>query len=373
MSIEALKAEYENAPREQRQAVLAKMYQSLEKAPKAELDAATAQLLPLILVPSPNQAADVALTLGAFVELGADPRPLAKALLAPLTRWVSAAARFASQVADFDDAPDDVPEADVIGLDDRRIFRADVDQLHEEDPEAVASWFSMEVWFRPAVASLTRSVDALRTAREDSTLREALNALEDLPGGARWLRVLLDSCAGERLVFVVPELKEAFELQADGVVDVVQLSVLIAMVLAGPLARIQASGPADASLIKTMLGEGPQQTNGSYGAHFFLYPWRAMNPQTRLPEDERHWWHAPGGRGSHSLPADFQPATVEPLDDARVFFLVGPQLPTLKHRFVRSIGGTRMFDKLTARLSEPVAVDYEKWLARIFTAVTAAN
>jgi hypothetical protein len=64
---------------------------------------------------------------------------------------------------------------------------------------------------------------------------------------------------------------------------------------------------------------------------------------------------------------------VEPIDGARVFFLVGPQLPSLQHRFVRSIGAARAFDKLPARLSEPVGVDYEKWVARVFSAVTAAN
>jgi len=42
----------------------------------------------------------------------------------------------------------------------KRVARADVDELHEDDPEAVASWFSFEVWFRPAVASLTRAPGA---------------------------------------------------------------------------------------------------------------------------------------------------------------------------------------------------------------------
>lgn len=45
--------------------------------------------------------------------------------------------------------------------------------------------------------------------------------------------------------------------------------------------------------MKTMLGSGPQELeDASYPSHFYLYPWRAMNPQTRLPEDERHWWTA---------------------------------------------------------------------------------
>ena len=209
MSIEALKSEYEHAPREQRQAVLSRIYQSLQNAPKAELDAATRVLMPLIRVPSPNQAADVALILGALVELGADPAPLARALLAPLTRWVSAAVRFASQAQDFDDAPDDIAEDDVLELGEQRLFRADVDQLHEEDPEAVAAWFSLEVWFRPAVAALTRAPEVLRQAHGDAALRGALRELGRMPGGAYWLRVLLYACFGERLVVLyLPEVEE---------------------------------------------------------------------------------------------------------------------------------------------------------------------
>lgn len=73
MSIELLKAEYEATPREQRQGALRKIYEALNGAPKNELDHATQVLLPLLNAPSPNEAADVALTLGALVEAGADP------------------------------------------------------------------------------------------------------------------------------------------------------------------------------------------------------------------------------------------------------------------------------------------------------------
>lgn len=75
------------------------------------------------------------------------------------------------------------------------------------------------MWFRPAVASLTRAPAELRVARTDPALRAALSELAPLPGGAYWLRILFDACVNERLVLVLPELKQAFELQADGVVD----------------------------------------------------------------------------------------------------------------------------------------------------------
>ena len=50
----------------------------------------------------------------------------------------------------------------------------------------------------------------------------------------------------------------------------------------------------------------------------------------------------PGGQGSMSLPADFQPATIELLEGARVIFLVGPNLPSLKHGFVRPSPGAAL-------------------------------
>lgn len=39
------------------------------------------------------------------------------------------------------------------------------------------------------------------------------------------------ACTNERLVLVLPELKQAFEFQADGVVDAGQLTVLLSSVL----------------------------------------------------------------------------------------------------------------------------------------------
>lgn len=375
-SIETLKAEYEAAPREKRQEVLARMYRSLKDAQPAELDAATKAMLPLLKLDSPNAGADLALMLGALIESGADAAPLAEAIVTPLAHWTSAAGRFVENAIELDEAPDDTPEDRVIDLGKLRVVREDIDELFEKDPEAVASWFSLEQWFRPAVASLTRAPQAFAAARKNTMLRNALEALAPLPGGAYWLRVLFDSCANERLVFLLPELKQAYEVIADGVVDAGQLTVLLSKIFEKQLAEIGASGPADPAVIKTMLGEGPQQTSGGYGSHFYLYPWRAMNPETKVPEDERHWWTAPGGRGNHSVPADFQPATVEPLDGARVLFLVGPKLPSLKHRFVREIGASRMFDKLTARVSEPVALGedgFEKWIARASAAIAAPS
>lgn len=372
----ALKAELEAAPKGQRQAVLGRVYRALKDAPKPELDAAVAAFLPLLQVPSPNDCADLALVLGALVESGADAEPLARAFLGPLERWLVAAARFVERANDLDDAPEGLAENETVVLEDRRVAKADLDEVHEDDPEAVASWFALEVLYRPAVASMTRAPQVLVDARQRPALRSALETLHDLPGGSWWLRILFDACQGERLVFLLPERKEAFELVADGVVDTGQLTVLLASVLAPQLQALGASGPASEDVLKVMLGSGPQQLEASYSSHFYLYPWRALNPELGVPQDDRHTWLAPTGAGTHSLPADFQPATVEPLDGARVFFLVGPKLPELKHRFVRVIGASRMFDRLQARLSEPVALGeagFTKWMSRVTTALRAPS
>jgi hypothetical protein len=372
----AVKQELEAAPKGQRQAVLARLYGALNDAPKPELDAAVATFLPLLEVSSPNDCADLALVLGALVECGAEAEPLARAFVAPLERWVVAAARFVELAEELDDAPQSMNRDETVDLDDRVVAKQDLDDLCEDDPEAVASWFALEVLYRPAVASMTRVPSVLVEARRRQGLREALDTLRDLPGGSWWLRVLFDTCQGERLVFLLPERKEAFELVADGVVDVGQLTVLLSSVFAPQLAAIGASRPARDDVLGVMLGVGPQQLDEVYSSHFYLYPWRSLNPQLGVPEDDRHTWYALTGSGTHSLPADFQPATSEPLDGARVFFLVGPNLPSLRHRFVRELGASRMFERLQARLSEPLALGepgFSKWMTRITAELRAPS
>jgi hypothetical protein len=107
-------------------------------------------------------------------------------------------------------------------------------------------------------------------------------------------------------------------------------------------------------------------------ASFMLYPWRATNPATNLPEDKRFTWSAPGGIGDRSLPPDFLPGTIEPLEGRRVLILVGPSAPGF--RFVRELPACRTFAGLEAAIENVRALRREEvseWFAAIGRAVGA--
>jgi hypothetical protein len=158
-----------------------------------------------------------------------------------------------------------------------------------------------------------------------------------------------------------------------GVSDTGQLSILLAQVMQAELRDIGAPGaPSDAALA-VMRGDGPQTLpDASYTASFRLYPWRSTNPSTHLPEDGRFTWTAPGGSGDHSLPMDFQPATIERLQGRTVISLVGPRAKTGMPVLVRTIGASRMFGGLRAELAEVrrlPAREVAEWMARVDSAV----
>lgn len=99
-----------------------------------------------------------------------------------------------------------------------------------------------------------------------------------------------------------------------------------------------------------MSGEGPQSGGGGYASTFAFYPVEACDPEDGLPRDNVYMWSAPGGTGMHSLPGDFLPGTLAPIDGARLLVLVGPHSPGM--RFTRIIQSARMFSGLTAQITD---------------------
>ena len=138
------------------------------------------------------------------------------------------------------------------------------------------------------------------------------------------------------------------DLTADGVVDLGQLAVLISSSLRDPLSRIGVTEVADDETLAVMRGDGPQQGEGTYSCGFHCYPIQATDPATGMARDDVHMWSAPGGTGTHSLPPDFLPGTLAPVDGARVLLVVGPKSPGM--RFVRVIPAVR-----AAQRSQPLA------------------
>jgi hypothetical protein len=339
-------------------------------------------------------AAYLALAGGALVEDGEEAGALGRALVAPLVRTLVAAGRMLDHVAHLPDAEvDDEEDEDEEDEDDdggdhhhangnghshdhdhshdhadadeehimigtKAVDRATLDDIAERDLVAVQAWFSLDIWYRPAVATWTREPAVLRDAQRNAELRAAVTRLGSTSETSHWLSLLLETVYDARFTFLFPETNEAWTLTADGVVDMGQLSTLISVHLREPLARIGITEVADAEILDVMHGDGPQQTEGAYSCGFHCYPIEATDPETGMPRDEVHTWTAPGGTGTHSLPPDFLPGTLSQIDGSRVLLVVGPNSPGM--RFVRVIPAVRTFDGLIARVSSATRLSPEE-------------
>jgi hypothetical protein len=230
-----------------------------------------------------------------------------------------------------------------------------------DGPDSAAA-ASLAMWYRPAVACWTRDLALLREVQRMSELRDAVASLGSETETTHWLSLLFETVFDARFVALFPELGEAWMFTADGVNDMGQLTVLLSDALADPLARIAASGPAAAEALAIMRGAGPQQGKHAYSSSFHIYPRQAIRGPGGMPEDDVHTWKAPGGTGTHSLPADFLLGTLDTIDGARLITVVGPNAPG--RRFVRIIPSVRTFAALPALVRDVAPADYATWLSR---------
>lgn len=326
-------------------------------------------------------AAYLALAGGALVEQGEPPGPLGRALVAPLERALVNGARMHDHVAHLPDADeededededdeeaehdhnghhhdhDEDPDENGATIGRKWVTREVLDEIADKDVAAVQAWFSLEMWYRPAVATWTRDTAALRDVQRNETLRHAIATLGGSTETSYWLSLLIETLFEARIVVLLPELSEAWSVVADGVVDMGQLSVLLSEALAEPLGTLGASGVADAQVLAVMRGDGPQQTDDAYGCSFHLYQAEAVDDKG-MPRDGAFQWEAPGGTGTHSLPPDFLPGTIQVSDGARVLVLVGPNAPGM--RFTRVIPAVRTFEALAARLVAPTRLPVDQ-------------
>jgi hypothetical protein len=338
------------------QEALVGLLDALKAGSPADRSAAVAAIAARVGHQDPHVGSYLGLLGGALL---APAQPLALALCESLRRVVAAASRFLVLARQFavlgEDPPadDDAdPPADgdgVIEIGDLRLPASALDALATTDWFAARSFFSLEIWYRPAAAAWTRHLATLRDRQADREFCDGVAAIGGASSGGHWLGLLLGTAIDAPLVIL--------------------LSVLLSASLAEPLARIGASGPADEAMLAVMRGAGEQQVDASYSASFHLYSWQAMDPASGLPQDGRFEWRAPGGKGDHSLPPDFLPGTLEPLRGARVLLLVGPNTGGL--RFVRVIGGSRMFSGLRAELRDVRRLGRDD-TARWYDAVRAA-
>ncbi len=310
--------------------------------------------------PDPEFGAHIAVVGGALIENGGSAERLGQALIEPIESSLGHARRLLERA----DALPDEPGEESIPVGDRQLSQETLRGIAEQDVDAVNGWISLETWYRPAVAAWTRAPQVLREVQARPTTRAALEALGGTTATSHWLVQLVETVFDAPFVVVVPELAEAWSFRADGVVDMGQLTVLLSEALADPLARIDASGIAKRDVLDVMGGSGPQRGEGSYSSSYAFYPVEAIDPGDGLPRDGVHTWKAPGGTGTHSLPADFLPGTIGERDGARVLAMVGPKAPGL--RFARVIPAVRTFEALAARISDVAKLPDDQakhWLA----------
>lgn len=315
--------------------------------------AAFAALIAHVEHPNPIVGAHVALAAGALVESGLPAAPLARALVAPIARSVATARRFAELSAEAPDAPGD----DGVELGDRLVDRRAIETVARAEPLGAQAFRSLDTWYRPAVLAWSVETDVLQQLQTDTPWRTGLAALNGANTGSYWLSLLMGVALQRPLVVLVPELREAYTMTLNGVLDMGQLFVLLSHALASPLKRLNASGPASPAILAVMSGEGPQQRpEVSYSAAFTFYSWEAVNPATGLPEHGRFTWIAPGGCGDIWLPADFQPSALRLLHGCHVLVLISLNAaPGLG--VTRQIPAVRTFAPLRASVDEVVALE----------------
>ena len=322
----------------------------------------------------PQIGAHLALAGGALVEGGAPAGAIGRAIVAPVVRALTNAKRmfayakqYGHEHAHSDEESDDHEhehDHDHEGEHDHdhdhdhdhaleiggfALSDEDIRVIAKEDVAAVQSWFSLDMWYRPAVACWTRDLAVLREVQSNQELRAAIKAIGRETQTSYWLSILIEALGEEPVFVLVPELGEVWSMTAKGVVDLGQLTVLASHALENPLQRVKYSGPATEAEHDVMAGDSEQSGEGGYSSNFAFYPIEATDPEDGLPRDGIHMWEAPGGTGDHSLPGDFLPGTLPLVDGARLLVMVGPTAPGL--RFVRIIQSSRMFDALPAAIT----------------------
>ncbi len=197
--------------------------------------------------PDPARAAVAAVVCGGLVEEGADGRGALVPVASRLLRLLADAA----EAEDWDDP----------------------------------GWMALDWFYRPVVAILSRERDLAETPQAMALSEPAELLASEHPGMAHLYRLL--RVADVPLLVIDPVSVKGWRVLTRGISDNFQLHVLLLDLFADELGL----EPPPGEVVRTALGDGPQETAAVVSGAWDLLAWSAIGEDGALPDvvDEVHW------------------------------------------------------------------------------------
>ncbi len=279
---------------------------------------------------------------GSFIERGASPAEIQKALFEivgfALSKCRQHLAKFLAQA----DAEFDLQEA----------FQDFMEKEFESAPGDAMAWTVVESFYLPTIAVLSFSPEYRKAASH--FLEDALQ-ISEFSGGAHWIARILQVLDQEPFIAIEPDTAIGIIGTMTGISGNFQLNELLMATFPqkGMFPRRRVSKLVE----ETARGNGPQQPGEGVTGHWNLCTWKALDKNGRLPDglDAANWiWN-------EGVPADI------PVFDGHRVILLG------KASYSRNWASCRDFSKLKADLTIARRLDAKEvdaWLKK-FAAASA--
>jgi len=264
-----------------------------------------------------DRAGYAAIVAGCLVDRGASPDIAVDQVLEKLAEALPDASRF--EAACREKAGEEEPTPGI------------QQAVAEEIPDCAPAWNAFHWLPMSAIAMLSRSPEARRTARENPDL--LATAEKGFPD--HFLTKLLKVLDDEELLVIHPGVKKGYRLLMGGISDNFQLHTLLAEVLIG-WGELQGKRPPP-DVAATAWGDGPQESSKMAEGVWNMFAWKAAR-HLPLPKDPRQippeliiW-----GEGT--------PSDIPTFEGARVVLLGPPS-------YSRAWSASRIFSGLQASLT----------------------
>jgi hypothetical protein len=246
--------------------------QGIAKAtPKArpdEVDAALAELVPVLAGIPFGMGGDLAQIAGSMVDFGTSPAIVLPTLVGRAAEAMEQAARFAQLYGSAFGDPPDAGDPELIGSTVERFVETAPDRgMDRQDAYLlVQAWFAGGQWVRP-VLYLSQRKDVRVALPERPRLTAAVEAMREHVETAHWLFGLLLVLDDEPLVVLHRATGRGYRVTIGGIGDNFQLHTLLAAALVGDESRGLLPGrrPTEAEIAAASEGEDVTPSGGIRG------------------------------------------------------------------------------------------------------------